>query len=101
MERANNGVRTAVEALVGCEGVGDEDNALGRAARGGHGDEFAGERALQGSEAEIAAVIVTEDEANYAVAEGADAIVEKNRAAFDLGALHFGHSGGLLDSYTV
>jgi hypothetical protein len=46
------------------------------------------------------AIVVTENETDDSVAEGADAVVEENRAAFDLGALHCVHCGRY-DSYTV
>ena len=82
------------------EGVRDEDDALGRAGGGGHGDKFEGEGALEWDEAELVAIVVTENETDDSVAESADAVVEENRAAFDLGALHCVHCGRY-DSYTV
>jgi hypothetical protein len=91
MQRADNGVGTAVEALVVGEGVGNEDDALWCAGGGGHGDELAGEGALKRGEAEFVAKVVAEDEAHDTVAEGTDAIVEEDRTAFDLGAFHFSH----------
>ena len=39
-------------------------------------------------------MVVAHDETDYSVTEGADAIVEENRAAFDLGAFNFVHFGG-------
>ena len=76
------------------EGVSDEDDALGSAGGGGHGDELLAEGALKRGEAEVATMIVAEDETDDSVAEGADAVVEENRATFDLGAFNFVHFGG-------
>jgi hypothetical protein len=99
IERANNGVGAAVETLVRAEGVRDKDDALGRAGGGGHGDELLGEAALERGETEIATVIVAKNETDDSVAEGTDAVVEENRAAFDLGSFSFRHrsvTNGLL-----
>jgi len=49
---------------------------------------------LKWGKAEVAAMVVAHDETDYSVTEGADAIVEENRAAFDLGAFNFVHFDG-------
>ena len=98
---ANDGVGAAVEALVVSESIGDQDDALGSAGRGRHGDEFLGKTALKGGKVEVVAKVVAEDETNDSVAEGTDAVVEENRAAFDLGSFRFRHRCGRSDSYTV
>ena len=94
LQRANDGVRTAIEALMVGEGISDEDDALGGAGGGGHGDELLAKGALKRGEAEVAMMIVAEDETDDSVAEGTDAVVEENRATFDLGAFNFVHFGG-------
>jgi hypothetical protein len=91
IQRTDDGIGAAVETLVRAEGVGDEDDAFGRAGGGGHGDELLGEAALERGEAKLVTVIVAEDEPDDSVAEGADAVIKKNRAAFDLGSFRFRH----------
>ena len=94
LQRANDGVGAAVEALVVSEGIGDQDDALGGAGGGGHGDELLAKGALKRGEAEVAMMVVAEDETDDSVAEGTDAVVEENRATFDLRAFNFVHFGG-------
>jgi len=98
---ANDGIGAAVEALVVSKGIGDQDDALGSAGGGRHGDEFLGKTALKRGEAEVAANVVAEDETDDSVTKGTDAVVEDNRAAFDLGSFRFRHRCGRSDSYTV
>ena len=100
MQSANDGVRTAVEALMGGEGIGDEDYALWSAGGSGHGDQLKGQGTLERGEAEVAAMVVAEDEADNSVAEGADAVVKEDRATFDLGSFRFSHVVVAADSYT-
>lgn len=94
------GVGTAVEALMWSEGGGEEDDAF----RGWIGgvleweDKFFRQRGLLGDEAKLAGGVVFEKVANDAVAEGADAVVEDDGVAFDLGVLKIGH-GACCDSY--
>jgi hypothetical protein len=94
LQRADDGVGAAVEALVGAEGIGDDDDPLGRAGGGRDRDQFQREATLKRGETELAAVVVAKDKTDDSVAEGANAIVKEDRTAFDLGAFHFGHRGG-------
>ena len=100
LQGANDGIGAAVEALVASEGVGDENDALGCTGGRGHSDKFEGQGALERDKAKFAAPIVAEDETYDPVTEGADAIVDDYRTAFDPGALRFVHRGRY-DSYTV
>ena len=97
----DDGVGAAIEALVVSESISDQDDAFGSAGGSGHGDELLGDATLKGGEAEVATVVVAEDETNNPVTEGADAVIEENRAAFDLESFRFRHVVVASDSYTV
>jgi hypothetical protein len=95
MEGASYGVSAAMEALVGSESVGDQDDTFrgsGGGWRDGEGQNLSGYWASEGSEAEAATLVLAENEADESVAEDADAVVEHDGVTGDLCTFGFSHS---------
>jgi hypothetical protein len=92
------GVGAAIEAFDGREGVGDEDYAFGAVLGVEASKKFLTERGFDGGKKECGIAVVAEEELHGSVAEDADAVVEEDRAASDLGAFRVGHVGSLWSS---
>jgi len=90
-EGLGGGVRAGVKTLGGGEGVGDDDDPLGRRVEAEAGEELMGEGALCGRKAEIVGVVAVQQEADGMIAEDADSVEEDKGAAGNRNVFGFGH----------
>jgi hypothetical protein len=87
-----DGVGTAIHGLLRGEGGSDENDAI-RLGRGGWevGEDFDGQGASQGGEAENSVAVEAQEELDEAVAETTDAVVKEDRAACDCEVFGLSH----------